>query len=158
MKKSLTIEERILLFGFLPQVGDFETLKEMIEVRDLQMIFDEKETREYDISRITTDDGRMQVTFNKESSEGHEKEIDFPPRIASHITAELERLDDEKKLNEQIMSLYEIFVLNKSREELVQVVTNKRQHEALKVDVPVAKTGKEKDNSKPSNKSKEHNG
>jgi len=130
MKVSLTVEERILLFGFLPQAGDYETIKEMLDVRDRQMIFDERETREYDISKVQTDDGRFQVSFNKESSEGYEKEIELSPRIAAHITGELERYNNEKKLSEQILTLYEKFVLGK----------------------------KEKQDSKPNIKSKKHNG
>lgn len=130
MKVRLTVEESILLFGFLPQVGDFETLKEMMELRDLQMIFDERETREFDITRITTEDGRFQVTFNKEASEGYERELEIGPRMAAHITEELERLNDEKKLNEQILSLYEIFVLGvRDRKKLVseQVKANQKE-------------------------------
>lgn len=108
---KFTIEESILLFGFLPTVGDYETLKETMGVRDEQMIFNERETREYDIEKRVSDDGRVQVTFNKEASEGYFKEIKFPPRLKAHITSELERLNDEKKLNEQILTLYEKFVL-----------------------------------------------
>jgi Zn finger protein HypA/HybF involved in hydrogenase expression len=49
MRIKLDIEERILLFGILPRMHDYETMKETIKARDA-ITFTEEETRKYDIT------------------------------------------------------------------------------------------------------------
>ncbi len=113
MNYSFSIEERILIYSLLPQQGDYLLLKECLAYQDT-IRFTEEEVRNYDISHLMTEDGRMQVTFNKEVAEGDPESIrsfKTPALLASHIAEQLGDLDRKKALTIQLLSLYEKFVL-----------------------------------------------
>lgn len=106
---KLLIQERILLFGLVPQRHNYETLKQLEETKK-QLEFSEEEMRKYDISHKEMTDGRMEVKFNLEVAEGYEKEVKIKPLAMSAISKVLEDMNRNEALSEQLMSLYEKFV------------------------------------------------
>jgi hypothetical protein len=110
MKYELSVEERILLFGILPQESDYRSMLEIKDFRTL-ITFNEEETRNYDITVLESPEGQMRVTFNKEAAVGHIKEYDISPRVAAVINEQLEKLDKERKVTDQLLGLFEKFLL-----------------------------------------------
>ena len=107
---KLSIAERILIHGLFPQQSDYETMKDLLKVRDL-LKFTEEENRKYDVSQENAPNGGFQVKFNQEVAEGYEVDFKIPPRVASVVTEQLQSMNQNKQLTEQLLSLYEKFCL-----------------------------------------------
>lgn len=65
----------------------------------------------FNTSHYTQNAGQMQITFNREVSEGYTKEIKFGIYSLNAIVAKLASLNDTGTLTEQILPLYEKFVI-----------------------------------------------
>ena len=97
---NLTLLERLMVLSVLPKEGDHATLKVLQNLK-MSLAPSEEEIRNWG---ITSEEGK---TFWKENGVA-----DIPiGEIASDIIVKtLRRLDKEKKLPEQAMSVYEKFI------------------------------------------------
>ena len=107
---KLTILERIVVSRFLPTKADYELLKTSEDFKP-SIVFDEEESRKYDISGKTDENGRQMVTFNKDSAEGYVKDIKFPPTISAYISKTLKELSEKGEITAELIPIYEKFVL-----------------------------------------------
>lgn len=106
---KLTVEDRILIYGLIPQESDYETLRDFKKLED-DLKFNEDETRRFDISQVKDETtGLAHVTFNKEVTEGHLKDVKLPARANAAIVERLHKLSNDKKLTYQYLPLYEKF-------------------------------------------------
>jgi len=99
---KLNVLERLMLLGILPKENNFATLK-IVRTLTSNLGFDEKETTEFDIKQEGD-----KVIWNQKGSE--EREIEIGEKATDIIVESLKKLDEEKKLNEQLFSVYEKFV------------------------------------------------
>ncbi len=135
---KLEVYERLVLMSILPQEDDFVTLKLSRKLRE-SLSFSEKEIADIDfknhwrcpvcqkvelspdIIKCQTCGVYMkpagQVTWDEEKATGVIKEIHMGAKMASLCASVLKKLNDEKKLQEQHMGLYEKFVINAPEEE-----------------------------------------
>jgi hypothetical protein len=104
---ELTITERLLLSGILPQQGNFVTLKIVRKLKEA-LSFTEEEIARF---KLKVDDEEGTVKWDKTA--------DVPTEIAigesamSTIVSALKKLDAEQKLLAQQCELYERFVVSK---------------------------------------------
>ena len=101
---ELNILERITALSILPKEGSYATLKVL---RDLQMALSLKE-EEYKEFGVKEDKETGQVTWNVKGQE--QREIEIGEKASDLIKDALKKLNDEKKLTAQHMSLYEKFI------------------------------------------------
>ena len=101
---ELNVLERITVLGILPAEGSFATLK---IVRDLKgaLSFSEDELKDLELKEITE---TGQITWKQEVDKP--KEVEIGEKATDIIVEALEKLDKEKKLTEQYMTVYEKFV------------------------------------------------
>ena len=99
---ELNILERITILQILPQEGNFTTLK---IVRDLQASLapSEEEFKEFEIKQVDN-----MTTWNEKGREG--KEITIGEKASDVVMEALEKLDKEKKLTANHISIYEKFI------------------------------------------------
>ena len=100
---EFTILERIILQGLLPQEGDYITFG-IIKGLRTELSFSEKEIKDFEIKQ----DGKS-ITWD--SKKERVKKVEVGEKAQSIISEALKKLNDEKKINEQNVSLYERFVL-----------------------------------------------
>lgn len=103
---KLTILERLMLLGLLPREGNVLTLK---IVRDLKSVlsFSEEEIKEYELKSPT--DNPNVFTWKKEANTVT-AEVKIGEVAHSIIVEALKKLNDEKKLTEAHISIYDKFV------------------------------------------------
>lgn len=99
---TLTVLDRLLLLGLLPPQGDLLTVRIVRELREA-LSFTEAEHREFGFSQV---DG--QVRWNASAAQSRELEIGERARLL--IVEGLRKLDKDKKLTEQHLSLWEMFI------------------------------------------------
>ena len=104
---NLSVKDRLVLINVLPKEGDFRTIKSLRKVREA-LSFTEKEQEVLDFQ---SKDGMMTWT-EPGKDETSLREIDIPGSIVGVITDTLTRLNDQKKLTEDLFELYEMFVDN----------------------------------------------
>ena len=99
---KLTVIERLTLLQILPQEGNFLTIK---VVRDLTSVLamNEKEFKEFEIKQTGE-----QVTWNLKGNQ--ERAVEIGEKATDIIVEALKRLDEQKKLEQRHLSLYEKFV------------------------------------------------
>lgn len=105
---KLAIFERILIHGLIPTEHDYETLK-AIEIFKKDLSFNKDEVAKFDIETLELANGSHQVKFNLEAAHEYEVDIKMPARVKSVLTEKLVKLNKDKKLTEQLLSLYEKF-------------------------------------------------
>jgi len=98
----LKVLDRITLLGLLPEKGDFTTLKIVRQLRE-DLSFSEIE---HELLSLQQTDGRL--TWNPQADEG--KEVEIGAKASVLIEDQLKKLDKEKQLTSQHMSVYEMFV------------------------------------------------
>ena len=104
---KLTVEESIIILGLLPQETNYRLWKDIFKFeKDIK--FTEDETRQFDIDAKQVGE-QMNVTFNKEVTEGYFREVKIPMLVRAAITAELEKRSQENKLTRHYVTLYEKF-------------------------------------------------
>jgi len=97
----LSVGDRLILLGVIPQQGDFTTLKIVRNMRD-ELSFSEEEHKILKIRQ----EGEMM--FWEEGLE--DKEINFGEKATDIIVDAFKKLNDQKKLRIEQMELYERFV------------------------------------------------
>jgi hypothetical protein len=99
----LSVKDRLVLLGALPEAGDFVTLKVVMELRmELGLSAEEIETIEL------KQDGTL-TRWNVEKDPN--KEFKLSKTATGVIEMSLKRLDIEKKLTPDHLALYERFVV-----------------------------------------------
>jgi hypothetical protein len=102
----LTTLERLLLLSILPKEGDFTTLKIVRKLRE-GLSWTEAEYAERKFT--TSPEGNTSWTLGNPDA----VEIPIGEKATDIIVEALKKLNDEKKLTEQLYSLYEKFVEEK---------------------------------------------
>lgn len=98
----LKVLDRITLLSILPEQGDFVTLKIVRKLRE-DLSFNEEELKELS---ITQSEGR--ITWDQFADQG--KMIQVGEKATDVVVAALKKLDEQKKLTQQHMGLYEAFI------------------------------------------------
>ena len=98
---KLSVGDRLILLGVIPQQGDFTTLKIVRNMRD-ELSFSEEEHKILKIRQ----EGEMM--FWEEGLE--DKEINFGEKATDIIVDAFKKLNEQKKLRIEHMELYEKFV------------------------------------------------
>ena len=98
---KLSVGDRLILLGVIPQQGDFTTLKIVRNMRD-DLSFSEEEHKKLKIRQ----EGEMM--FWEEGLE--DKEINFGEKATDIIVDAFKKLNEQKKLRIEHMELYEKFV------------------------------------------------
>jgi len=104
---ELTVLERLVLLNILPKEGDFTTIKLMRKLRE-SLSFDEEELKKIEFVQ----EGE-QTRWNEEASKSMLKPIQIGEKMTDIVHDALKKLNDEKKLTNEHLTLYEKFVVNK---------------------------------------------
>jgi len=99
---ELSIKERLMALGALPAEGDYSTLKILNQLR-LSLSFSEKEVADWGIES-DLEDNRTTWTTDEVV------EIPIGEKATDILVASLKKLNREKKLNTDMMTLYEKFI------------------------------------------------
>ena len=99
---ELSIKERLMALGALPAEGDYSTLKILNQLR-LSLSFSEKEVADWGIES-DLEDNRTTWTTDEVV------EIPIGEKVTDILVASLKKLNREKKLNTDMMTLYEKFI------------------------------------------------
>ena len=103
---KLTVLERIVLMGILPKESDFTTLKLVRELQN-KLSFTEKEHKLLQFQNAPN--GNM--TWNQDGNRiVGEVKIDIGDKMKSVIVDILQKLDKDKKITNDLYSLYEKFI------------------------------------------------
>ena len=105
MKVKLNVLERITLRGILPKDENYLTYK-MISDLKTNLSFSPAEWKKYGLE--TLPDGRASWKNGLAT-----KEVEIPDVIMVMVEAKLVFLEKDKKINDDNVSLYERFILNK---------------------------------------------
>ena len=97
---ELSVHERIVLLGILPEKGDITSVKIVRELREA-LSFTEQELVDFE---IVVDDNNIVWKNNDE------KDIVIGPKASSIILEELEKLNKQKLLTEEHIPVYDKFV------------------------------------------------
>jgi len=100
MKVELSVVERLLALGLLPQKTNYATHR-AIETARMKLGFSEEEYAEFEIKQ--TDDGM--VRWNPEKDKA--KEVNLGAVCLGELQSALKALDEKKELTAQFLSLYE---------------------------------------------------
>jgi hypothetical protein len=98
---KLSVGDRLILLGVIPQQGDFTTLKIVRNMRD-ELSFSEEEHKKLNFRQ----EGEMMHWGKGVKS----KEINFGEKATDIIVDAFKKLNDQKKLRIEQMELYERFV------------------------------------------------
>ena len=101
---KLTVFERVVLLGILPEQGNFLTLKIVRQLRE-GLSFTETELKALDLKQ-----NGDQVTWNPAAANPEGTEIIIGEKATDIIVEALKKLNDEGKLMEQHFTLYEKFI------------------------------------------------
>lgn len=101
--RKMTITERLTLLGTIPQEGNYLDMKILRKFRE-SLSFTEEEQKTLEMKPL--EDGRV---FWKQEKDPN-KAIYFGRRMEAIIVDALTKLNQENKLTEAHMSLYEMFV------------------------------------------------
>lgn len=104
---ELTVLERLVLLNILPKEGDFTTIKLMRKLRE-SLSFDEEELKKIEFIQ----DGD-QTRWNEAATKDMLKPIQIGEKMTDIVHDALKKLNDEKKLTNEHVSLYEKFVVNR---------------------------------------------
>ena len=101
---ELTIFERLILLGVLPKEGNFTTLKIVRKLRE-DLSFSEEEHKTLNI--------RQQGDQVFWDDKDYVKDIAIGEKAVEIVADTLKKLSDSNKLNDQLISVYEKFVIGK---------------------------------------------
>jgi hypothetical protein len=102
----LTVKERLLLGGLLPNQGDFTTLK-IIQKLQQDLSFSEEEHK---VLNFKTDAAKGFTTWNFAGEKDVQKDIIIGEKATDVIVGALKKLNEAKSLSLDIMGLYEKFI------------------------------------------------
>jgi len=101
---KLTVLERLLALGVLPQEGNYITLK-VIRRGQEELSFTDEEIKKY---KFVQDEEKKQTHWDDKVEQ--EADIKLGSKVKTLIAEELEKLDRDKKLTQDHFSLYTKFV------------------------------------------------
>ena len=101
---ELTVTERLVLANILPAEGNFTTLRLVRKLRE-DLSFDDKEHKE--LKFIQKGD---QIQWNPEKAQTLLKDVEVGEIMTETIKEALKKMNDEKKLKDEHISLYEKFI------------------------------------------------
>ena len=99
---KLGVFERLILLNILPKEGDFMTLKIVRTMRE-NLSFSEEEHKALDFKQ-----DELNIKWKQEGET--DRDINFGEKATDIIVDALKKLNEEKKLTDQHVSLYEKFV------------------------------------------------
>ena len=99
---KLGVFDRLILLNILPKEGDFMTLKIIRKMRE-SLSFSEEEHKAL---QFVQNEGNIQ--WKQEADKP--RDINFGEKATDLVVEALKKLNDDKKLTEQHLSLYEKFV------------------------------------------------
>jgi hypothetical protein len=97
---DLTVAERLALLNLLPGEGDIVTLRVMRELREA-LSFDEAE-----IARLGIEANEGRITW---TDDGSTKDVEVGPKATRLVTDTLDKLNTDRKLTEQHLTLCDKF-------------------------------------------------
>jgi len=108
---KLTVHERLMLGNILPQEGNFVTLKVLRNLK-MALSFSEEETKKW---TIQSSNGRVdwRLLDSKNKPIDQDAEIEVGEKAKDIIVLSLAKLNEEKKLREEHLTLYERFIGDK---------------------------------------------
>jgi len=109
--KKLNVMERLTLLGVLPKEGNFASLRIIRKLQE-RLSFTEEELKEFEV-----DSNEETGTVNWNPKGNEEKEVEVGEKACEIIKAKLKQLNDEKKLTQQHVSVYEKFMLDEKEED-----------------------------------------
>lgn len=102
MKYEFDVMERLIILNILPKENNFTTLKIIRDLKD-KLGFSEEEHKLFEIK--LSDQG---FQWNKKGKE--KKSFEIGEKAQDLIKESLEDLDTKKKLTEEMMGLFQLFV------------------------------------------------
>lgn len=108
MKVSLSVLERILLINLLPAESDILTLKVVRKTKDL-VGFTEDELK---VLEFRNEEKNGQVITKWKFDAVEKKSFDIDSKVVEMIADGLKKLNEQKKITENHLSLYEKIVEN----------------------------------------------
>jgi len=104
---KLSVIERLMALGVLPKEGDYTTLTVIRKAQEM-LSFTEDEVAKYKFKNVPSGDGGQQTQWD--SNVEQVTDLRLGNKAVSLIAEELEKLDKDKKLTPQHVSIYEKFV------------------------------------------------
>ncbi len=101
--RKMTVAERLVLLGTIPQEGSYTDMKILRKFRE-SLSFTEEEQKLLEMEEV--EGGRVKWTDSKDPN----KAVYFGRRMEAIIVESLQKLNQENKLTEAHMSLYEMFI------------------------------------------------
>lgn len=101
---KLTVLERITVLGVLPQEANFVTLQVVNKLKEA-LSFSEGEIKDLELTENPETNG---ITWKQEADKS--KDVEIGEKATDIIVEALEKLDKDKKLTAQFMTVYEKFV------------------------------------------------
>jgi len=107
---KLEVHERIALLTLLPKEGNYAALKAIRRAREM-ISFTQEELKFYELRNEAGIDGKQQTVWNSQRATEAVKDVPVEEYIASTVRNHLADLDKKGKLSEELMSLYDKFVV-----------------------------------------------
>ena len=106
---TLSLKERISLSGILPQEGDYSFL---IVKRDIlkKIAVSQDELKKFEIKTVQGEKGQGSFLTWNAKGEKEKFNYSFTDLEKNELKLALKKLSDDKKLTEDLLGLYEIFV------------------------------------------------
>jgi len=107
---KLEVHERISLVGLLPKEENYEGLKELRIARE-SFSFTPDEMESFEMVTNKNDQGVPVTQWNSAKASEQIKDIPVSEYITNKIRKKLAELERKGQLNEQLLSIYEKFVV-----------------------------------------------
>jgi len=105
----LNVNERLIILNILPQEGNILTLRILRKLKE-NLSFTEEEHKVLNFKTIQDKFMQWSTVTPDGTSIPQEKEIDIGEKASDLIKEALKKLDDDKKLTEGHMSVYDKFI------------------------------------------------
>lgn len=106
----LEVHERFQLLQMLPTEGKYEALKTIRRQREM-LSLDPEEIKILGLSSVTNPDGTVSNTWDGSKANQVVKDVPIDEYMTSYFRKKLAEIEGEGKLKENLMSLYEKFVI-----------------------------------------------
>lgn len=119
MKVSLSVLERLKAMELLPAEESIVTLRTVRKAKEI-LGFTDEEQKVYEFVNTDIGGGRLTTRWNFVDKEGkavpQDKEFELGEKACDLIGNSLKKLEEQKKLTDNHISLYEKFIENKPKE------------------------------------------
>ena len=106
----LAVHERLALLNMLPSEGGYEELQTIRRTREM-LSFDQDESKSINLRNEKDAMGNPVVQWDTENANKLAKDVPIDEWTTNHFRKKLAELEANGKLKEQLMSLYEKFVI-----------------------------------------------